>query len=138
MMETFAAAFSKTSPPSNTRVTPKPEPSPGRVHASRMNATPEPSNASTSAHTEACISHTNRSKSFSSTPFKTSGGSDDETEVEEEAARGTRGEPPRERPTVGIERCVLRDERRRARDAAGAEGTRGRRALASESIASGR
>ena len=24
MMETFAAAFSKTSPPSNTRVTPKP------------------------------------------------------------------------------------------------------------------
>ena len=35
MMETFAAAFSKTSPPSRTRVTPKPEPTPSRRHRIR-------------------------------------------------------------------------------------------------------
>lgn len=71
MMDTFAAAFSKRSPPSRTRVTPKPLPRPSRVHASVENWAPSPpSSASMSLHTLACISITNLSKSSNSTPLQ--------------------------------------------------------------------
>ena len=70
MMETFAAAFSNTSPPSRTRVTPNPLPGSPLTHASRPNPRSSlPSSASISAMKSACMDITNRSNSSRSTPL---------------------------------------------------------------------